>query len=93
MREGMGGEKIFQAEGKTCLKVLKKRKAGCERSRMPATMAAGPWGMETVTWVRYGDNLIFHPNCPCEIMEGFGSGYTAAHGEGEADRFGGRVCQ
>lgn len=41
MREGMGGEKIFQAEDKRCVKVLKKREAGCERSRMPATMAAG----------------------------------------------------
>ena len=93
MREGMGGEKIFQAEDKTCLKVLKKREPGCERSRTPATMAAGPWGMETVTWGRYGDNLMFHPNCPCEIIEGFGLGYAAALGEGEADRFGGRGCQ
>lgn len=46
-----------------------------------------------MTWVRYGDNLMFHPNCRCEIIEGFGLGYAAAGGEGEVDRFGRRGRQ
>ena len=92
MREGVGGEKIFQAGDKACMKVLKKR--GWLWEKQDASYD-GCWsrGMETATWVRYRDNLMLHPNCCCEIIEGFGLGYAAASGEGEVDRFGGRDRQ
>lgn len=44
-----------------------------------------------MTWVRYGDNLMFHPNCRCEIIEGFGLvGALLPVGKVKWDRFGGR---
>lgn len=92
MREGMGGEKIFQAEDKTC-KGPKEERGWLWEEQDASYDGCSSWGMETVTWVRYGDNLMFHPNCRCEIIEGFGLGYAAAGGEGEVDRFGRRGRQ
>lgn len=94
MREGVGNGRTFQAEGKTCTKVLKGGGGSLgsrERSRKPTMMAAGPESTGRVARGRHGESSVFNPNHRGESLRDLACFGLLAVGMVKVDRFGGGV--